>query len=238
MKHMQNLTIAGRVTLTLFTAALSALVLISCGSTRASAAPLTISGSRFVIDITPGSSYKSSQQILFFKEYFSPQIACWIETPDGKYVQTLYVTAKVASGKFYAAPSAGRPEALPVWSHAAAGNAAPADAISGATPGGTTHHESAAPHDLVPGRYIAKLEVNDSYDYNARYTRSNAGVNGQPSVVYQAEITVGQTPSTGTFAAIGTGSLDGANGAITPGFDGLTTALQIIGAAQIQFLGE
>jgi hypothetical protein len=218
--------------------ALFMLVLISCAPSGTRAATSPVSGPRFIVSLVPGPNYRSTATVLVFKLHYPPQAACWIETPDGKYLDTVYVTTKGSTKKWYSAPSAGRPEALPVWSHAALGAAASADAVSGATPGGATHHEAAAPRGLPVGRYVAKLEVNVSYDYNDRYTPKNAGVNGQPSLVYQTDIVVGEGQFTGVFAPIGVGSVDGSDGAVTPGLSGITTALTILQSAQIEYVGN
>jgi hypothetical protein len=86
---------------------------------------------------------------------------------------------------------------------------------------------------LPSGTYIVKLEVNRSYDYNDTYTRANSGVTGQPSLVYKCALDVGHGPRKGTFEPIGTGAVDGSDGAIRPGLGGVTTALRILAAAEI-----
>lgn len=227
-----------RVTAVAALALVSAAVLVSCTRNRPQAAAAQVRGPRFALDLVPGPSYTHASAVIVFKMHFPPQIACWIESPDGRYLDTIYVTGKSAKKKFFAAPSAGRPEALPVWSHAAAGNAASVDAVSGATPGGGTHHESPAPQGLEPGRSIVKLEVNSSFDYNDHFTKANSGVNGQPSIIYQTDLLIGAGNFTGVFVPIGTGSVDGSDGKIRPGLEGITTALQILGSAQIEYKGD
>ncbi len=59
-----------------------------------------------------------------------------------------------------------------------------------------------------------------------------SGVNGQPSLVYEARFMAGEKKIY-TLVPIGTGSIDGSTGDITPGFKGLTTALSIIKSATI-----
>jgi hypothetical protein len=193
---------------------------------------------QFTLKVSPGPDYKASTRILLFITIpIHPQIACWLETPEGAYVDTIYATAKGAKKDFYSAP-AGRPEALPVWYHRQAAHPASVDAISGATAAGAAEHVAKLPIDLSPGRYVAFLEVNRSYDYNGRYTKQDSGVNGQPSIIYRAEIVVGSASSMGVFSPIGTGSVDGSNGNITPGLDGITTALTLIDKAEIDYSGK
>lgn len=193
---------------------------------------------QFTLQVTPGPDYDATITFLFFfKIHIRPQIACWLETLDGTYVDTIYATAKGAKNDFFSAPK-GRPEALPVWYHRQSAQPPAADAISGATAVGAAAHVVTLPIDLNPGHYVAFLEVNRSYDYNKRFTRQNSGVNGQPSIIYRAEIEVGTSKSTAVFSPIGMGSVDGSTGDITPGLDGITTALTLIGKAEIEYSGQ
>ena len=73
------------------------------------------SGPRLVIDLKPGPYYNgTATSFLVFRYTVQPQVAVWVEKPDGTYVDTLFVTSKAGSGKWKQAPEAGRPEALPV----------------------------------------------------------------------------------------------------------------------------
>jgi hypothetical protein len=173
-------------------------------------------------------------RFLVFRVPLEPQIACWIETPDGRYAGTIYVTAKAAKKKWFGAPSAGRPEALPVWYHARQ-QGSTADAMSSATPAGTVQMQSPLPTGLTAGTYVLRLEINSSYDYNERYTHANSGVNGQPSVVYSGQIAVGRGEAQADLAPIGTGSVDGSDGNIRLGLEGITTALQMLQSARVLY---
>jgi hypothetical protein len=84
----------------------------------------------------------------------------------------------------------------------------------------------------------ARLEINRAYDYNETYTKKNAGVTGQPSLIYSCEINVGSGPSRGVFAPWGTGSLDGSDGTVKPGLAGITTALHLLQSAEIQYVDD
>lgn len=86
------------------------------------------------------------------------------------------------------------------------------DAVSGATAATATSYETSV--SLKAGHYFVFLEVNRSYDYDERFTRAHSGVNGQPSLVYRAEIVVGKETSTGRFTAVSVGSVDGSDGSI------------------------
>jgi hypothetical protein len=224
-----------RVAVIILAGALCAVAaLASCSPGRVKSAASVVTGRRFELDLVPGPSFNHSMRFLVFQVPLHPQVACWIETPDGKYLDTIYVTAKGAKRKWFGAPSSGRPEALPVWSHARS-QAPSADAVSSATPAGTVRIESPLAAGLPAGTYTVKLEVNSSFDYNERYTKANSGVNGQPSVVYAGRITVGAGEAEGDLAPVGTGSIDGSDGNITPGLDGITTAAQMFQSARVLY---
>ncbi|MGO9411040.1 MAG: hypothetical protein ACLQCB_09855 [Spirochaetia bacterium] len=211
------------------------LALGSCSPARAKPAAQSITGQRLELDLVPGSAFHHSLRFIIFRVPLYPQIACWVETPDGTYMGTIYATAKAAKKAWFGAPSAGRPEALPVWYHARQQGSGAADAVSGATPAGTVQVQSPLPTGLTPGMYVIKLEINSSFDYNERYTRANSGVNGQPSVVYSGQIVVGKGEAQADLAPIGTGSVDGSDGNIRPGLEGITTALQMLQSARVQY---
>jgi hypothetical protein len=192
-------------------------------------------GPRFTLRLVPGSEYKFMSRWFIFPVPIYPQAACWLETLQGEYVDTLYATAKGAKGAWVSAPAGGRPEALPVWFALRKERKPKADGISGATPSGATKRESGLAGTLPPGKYKVMLEVNRSYDYNERYTRENSGVTGQPSLVYECEIEVGSGPAKAVFEPIGTGSLDGSDGIVHPGLEGITTALKLFESAEITY---
>jgi hypothetical protein len=208
----------------------------SCASGKNPNETAAIQGGRFTLNLVPGSSYKFHTWWFIFPVPIYPQVACWIETPQGEYLGTIYATAKGAKKAWVSAPAAGRPEALPVWFHLQEKGKAFADAVSGATPSGATKRDSSLADSLKMGTYIVKLEINRSYDYNDRYTRENSGVVGQPSLIYECELAVGSGPSKAVFKPIGTGSLDGSDGDIRPTLEGITTALHLLDSAEISYL--
>jgi len=195
------------------------------------------SGGLFILKIAAGADYFATTTILLFiKVPLYPQIACWIETEDGYYIDTIYVTSKAAKRNFLFARAIGRPEALPVWYHVQRSKPSNIDAVTSATSASSSEHKSQSFDQLMPGRYFAMLEVNRSYDYNDQYTKANSGVNGQPSIIYRAEIEVGNTASTGEFVPIGVGSTNGSDSHIIPGLRGITTALRLIDKAEIKYV--
>lgn len=198
--------------------------------------PGIISGPRLELRLEPGPHYAKDMKMLWIMYTVWPQVASWIETPDGRFLDTLYVTELAVTGKYRAAPKAGRPEALPVWSARKSGAA---DAVSS-----PTTVESAVVYGngiaarLPAGRYVVMLEANRSYDWNGTYTKKNAGVNGQPSVVYRAELEIGSGPRDARLTPIGIGSVDGADGRVRPGLEGIDTALGLFSSMTVRYLED
>jgi hypothetical protein len=212
--------------------AIAALALTSCAGQRPSAPPSELRGGRFTLRLVPGPAYKGSAGWFIFQVPTYPQVACWLETAQGGYVDTIYATAKGAKGKWTAAPSGGRPEALPVWYKLREGKGIGTDAVSGPTPSGATLRDSPLASAIERGIYVVKLEVNRSFDYNEAYTRANSGVDGQPSLVYECRIAVGEGDSKAAFRPVGVGNLDGS---VRRNLDGLDSALTILGLAEISY---
>jgi len=199
----------------------------------------SVTHGQWILRLTPGPQYASSTRfLLVIRIPLYPQVAAWLEDANGNFIDTIYVTKKAAKRSFYSAPASARPEALPVWYHRQPEQQRSVDAVTGATSIGPFEFHSTVGESLSPGRYVVFLEINSSYDYNDRYTRSNSGVNGQPSLVYRAEIQVGRGPTTAVLVPIGTGSVDGSDGLIHSGLEGITTALHLLTGAEIEYRGD
>lgn len=189
-------------------------------------------GPRFSLELSPGPNYKTTTGWLLFKIPVYPQVAVWVETTDGQYLGTIFVTSKGEKGSWVSAPSTGRPEALPVWSHLKQGDL---DSVSAATSAGETIRDSDLAAKLPAGDYIILLETNRSYDYNTTYTKDNSGVCGQPSIVYRARLSVGNGSATASFEPVGTGSLDGTDGTIRSELQGIDTALTLFSRMEVGY---
>ncbi len=188
------------------------------GSGESAVAPGTL-----VLSVEPGPRW--THRMMLFAAV-PPSYAGWIETADGEYVGTLLVSGKAGKGGWLGAPAEGRPESVPVWYHAAAALSS-LDAISSAS-------SAAGAAVAVPGgslktgrEYVARFEINHSYDYNGRWKKADTGVNGQPSLVYEACFVFGN-PETLTLKPVGHGSPDGSSGEVVPSLEGFTTALEIV----------
>ena len=185
-------------------------------------------GMAFAKDITisvgAGENWKAKRE---------PQLAIWLEDTEGNYIKTLYVTERASHKSWIMGPKEGRPESLPVWYHASkfepAKKATPdikLDAVTSATPKGGIIFDA----ELEDKTYILRAEFNTSFDYNDFYTKKNSGVNGQPSVIYEATIPADFNKGSKEIRLVftGTGSLNGADGLVHKNTEGLTTALTIV----------
>lgn len=197
-----------------------------------------------------GSEYHSAPQPLFLGLTYTstPQIVVWVETLDGKYIDTLYITGKTSNSSYRSKDPeidvVRRPEALPYWSHkrgiiAQDGLYTPdtqnsdLDGISAATPKADYQVSLSAPK---MGRYKLMIEVNRSYDFNEYYSKtrfpddeiySGSGSSGQPSLVYESIID-SQKAGSHLFNLIGHGHHSGRDGKLYGDTSNITSAKQLL----------
>lgn len=197
-----------------------------------------------------GAEYHSAPQELFLGITYTstPQIVVWMETLEGKYIDTLYITGKTSDSSYRSKDPAidvvRRPEALPYWSHqrgikSVDGLYTPdqfnsdLDGIASATPKVDYQVTMSAPQ---MGRYKLMIEVNRSYDFNEYYSKtrfpddaiySGGGSSGQPSLIYEAIID-SQQSGQHLFQLIGHGHHSGNDGALYTDLRNITTAKQIL----------
>jgi hypothetical protein len=230
--------------------------------------PANAKGARLTIDLRKGP-------------YFAwPQYAIWLETLDGKFIQPLYVTKKLARNEFSTKvtkrdpnqvftsnpftseenneaftyevdPETNdqrmRPESLPVFLHKLAvetatgifvptGKDSIIDAYSGATMLDNFLFSSRVVKQL-PDAYKVRLEINQSFDFNAFYSSdrypddpiySGNGYSAQPSVVYEAIIDTASEQRYFPMAAVGRGHHSGQDGELHKDLENLTTALEMV----------
>ena len=176
-----------------------------------------------------------------------PQLAVWIEDTEGNYLSTVYATHKIATQSWQASGGSRRKEALPHWCYSRGvqypdGLYLPTkdepltDGVSGATPHGGFDLK------LVPGenlkRFVVKVEVNHSTDFNETYPESakegepgysgGRHGSGQPAVVYAADVDLSSGSEEFEAVLVGHSSPDGSSGGIDPDISGLTSALRIV----------
>jgi len=173
------------------------------------------------------------------------QIAIWIMDEHGAFVETVYITRKIGKkglgnrgGSLDDKMGGSRLSTLPVWAHSRGidygnGNFYPPkdkplpDAISSATPKAGEFIWNWESKDVLKhGRYFYYVEVNKSFDDNEHHDYS--WYRGQPSVVWQGSILVGDKPDESEAKLIGHGHASGENGQIDPELATLTTSLKLI----------
>ena len=171
-----------------------------------------------------------------------------METLEGKYIDTLYITGKTSNSSYRTSDEepdvVRRPEALPYWSHkrgviANDGLYTPdprnsdLDGISAATPKVDYQVDMTAPQ---MGRYKLMVEVNRSYDFNEYYSKarfpndavySGPGSSGQPSLIYESVVDSAQ-PAQYLFKLIGHGHHSGKDGELYENLENITSAKQIL----------
>nr|WP_319398885.1 hypothetical protein [uncultured Carboxylicivirga sp.] len=182
-----------------------------------------------------------------------PLFAIWIESLEGEYIQTLYISRSIATSEFGRASVnksiIRRPEALPYWSHKRgeiAGDGlyipkelpADLDGVSGATP---SHNFIFKTNYLFDNNnsYRILLEVNQSFDWNNYYSKkkfpedkiySGSGQVGQPSLIYSCQISSKELKSDinpKIMTLIGHGHHSGKNGELYSDLSNITTARHI-----------
>lgn len=175
-----------------------------------------------------------------------PQIAVWIEDLNGRYISTIYVSHKIATRSWQASKGNRRKESLPVWCFARGvqypdGLYLPTkdepltDGMSGATPTESFKLKLRPEENLR--RFVVKVELNHSTDWNESYPKEAAegdagysggnGGSGQPAVVYAATVDLDSDRTQYTAEIIGHSSPDGSEGRINNDISSLTSALNI-----------
>ncbi|MDR1898491.1 MAG: DUF2271 domain-containing protein [Treponema sp.] len=195
------------------------------------------------LSVSPGAGWKIRSWIGIFPMTHRPQFAAWIEDEEGNYIATFLVSSRGAQKNWRSAPREGRPEALPVWEHALGrggqNSRAEIDGVSAATPVGSVSAVYRGSALKAGKEYRVFFEVNHSFDYNETWPKKDrngksTGVNGQPSLVYQARFTAGQ-PGQVRLEPAGCGAADGSHGNISPGTGGITSALSIVEQVSLRF---
>lgn len=183
-----------------------------------------------------------------------PSFAFWLETLDGKFIQSLYVSKFAATG-IYGHGDAGngewkkekgearRPGALPYWSHkrgikANDGGYMPdpehrvVDAFTGATPNGNFVLKTKSNTNL-PEKFKILMEINQPWDWNEYWTTNKYGNNidyktsSQPSLIYAVTINQNSKMNEYFLNPIGHGHYAGEDGELYTNISTITTAKDI-----------
>ncbi len=147
--------------------------------------------------VTLQFSLRVNKNTYLYTDYGEPpQLAVWLEYPNGKFYKTVFVTHRTGANDW--AGKVDCPVALPIWESRQFGQLPPTQrpdflaAVTGATPqGGPFQVKIRVPRG---SRWRYFVEVNASGDFNAAFpywlkngTPDDVG-NGQPSLVYSGDI--------------------------------------------------
>jgi hypothetical protein len=217
-------------------------------------------GAPITLTVNPGEHYHHRLRIMpLVTIKSSPQMAVWVETPEGQFLETLFVTSKIGRQEWRKAPGDSTPseeirrqEALPVWSHRhgkiyedglrvpTRENPTP-DSVTAATPKKGFDLQTSLPeaHEAV----VVYFEVNASTDFNEAYPADaqpdfpgySGGQwgSGQPSLIYSAHVHLGKPGAPIEMRLAGHGSPDGSDGGLYADLSGLTTALDIVASVKV-----
>jgi hypothetical protein len=225
-------------------AALLVLMVAACASAPKSEPESQIDVNKPYLEFKLTYNYDVYEKPSFFLPKSQPTFAIWLEEKESGTVQTIYVTGKAAEDSWILAEE--RPESVPVWygvrQRQQTGHHIEVDALSGATPAGDT----AVIQWQVPDRLHDKqvsifIEANNSYDYNAFYsnqkgTAGYSGENGQPSLIWQAQLDFAKSGDEEIIPEIiGHGSLRGEDHNIYPDISQVTTARETFSYMGIRF---
>lgn len=199
-------------------------------------------GNQVATEVDQGPQTFSFQLLLSEKKC---QMAIWLTDKQGTFVDTVYVTRKVAKkglgnrrGGLDDKWGGARLSALPVWAYSRGvdygnrnfyppKNKPLPDAITSATPkAGKFVWEWKPKKALKPSKYFYYIEVNKSFDKNEHHNYS--WYRGQPSVIWRGSIQVGNQISKSEAKIVGHGHVAGEDGKINPDLSTLTTSLRLL----------
>ncbi|MBD3367785.1 MAG: hypothetical protein GF405_06385 [Candidatus Eisenbacteria bacterium] len=153
---------------------------------------------KLTLTVHPGEEWVHTFRVMLLVPVENrPQMAFWLEKPDGEFMTTIYVTRRGALLDWRASPGEDadaieRKSAIPVWSHRHTrvgiapmrscafchgehdaeepATGLPPDAVTSATPETGFVREWAVPEKLEPGTYLVRAEINHSKDFNETYS--------------------------------------------------------------------
>lgn len=146
-------------------------------------------GTNYFLTVQQGDKWEHKVTIVpvLVVKSATPQIAVWVEDSNGNLIENIYVT-KMSAGWLN---SNEREEALPVWRGKMTGRDLDGTAGATYTKGFSYVRES---KKEISTKIRIYAEINNSFDYNEYYTKDGkngtikTGVNGQPSLIYFAEV--------------------------------------------------
>jgi len=117
------------------------------------------------------------------------------------------------------------------------------DTFTGATPENGFTREWTIPLGLHPGTYIVCAEINHSFDYNDTYQKDLSvndefynGVSGQPSIILQGVLAIGESETSTVLKTVGHGHSAGKNGGVDGDLNGITSAVNIVRSIEVKYI--
>jgi hypothetical protein len=231
-KRIQT-SVGGTMNRSMFYFGLTVLIMLGCASAPEQKDNQKIDFNQPYLELKFTYNYDVYQKPSFFLPKSQPTFAIWLEEKDSGILQTIYVTGKAGKNKWILAEA--RPESVPVWygvrQKEKAGANSGIDAITGATPSGETAVILWQVPRQLRGKQVAVfIEANNSFDHNAHYTKQKgtagySAENGQPSLIWRAELDFSQTMDEHVSPEIiGHGSVLGEDHQIDPDISKITTA--------------
>lgn len=125
-----------------------------------------------------------------------------------------------------------RPASVPVWYGVSKNNELQVDALTGATPAGSSYEiKWQIPREMLNRKLTVFIEANVSFDYNDHYQKDASkdspgfsDVNGQPSLIWKGYIWAGSKNSSVKPEIHGHGHVLGKDHKIYKDMSGITTA--------------
>jgi len=229
----------------MFCFGLLVLIMLGCASAPVQNDELKIDFNLPYLEFKFTYNYDVYEKPSFFLPKSQPTFAIWLQEKNSGAIQTIYVTAKAGKNKWLLAEA--RPESVPVWfgirQKETVDENLNIDAITGATPSG----ETAVIHWQVPRHLRNKqvdvfIEANNSFDYNAYYSKQKgtagySGDNGQPSLIWRAELDFSKTMDEHVPPEIiGHGSILGEDHQIDADISKITTAQDTFSYMGIRYI--
>ena len=210
----------------------------------------------------PGTLRKMEIEFIKGKSFNHPSFAFWVEDLDGNYIETLFVTRYVATGKFghgelepgkwsNTSGEVRRPASLPYWSHKR-GIVAPdglyipspqtavPDALTGATPRGDFLLKTGTTVQAAK-KFRVLMEINQAWDSNSYWVNSKFEgdrdyfTSLQPALVYAVTVDLSGEDREFYLNPIGHSHPSGKDGKLYTDLSTFTTAREIAQKVVVRF---
>lgn len=188
----------------------------------------------FILNIEAGKHFVQQGKIGIFSFKTTPQMVLWVESEDGKYKETIWMTRRFAkqdwAGQSYDKNKIFREYTFPRWvkvfkDNLPTKNKPLPDSVTGASPKASTKVSIKLPMDR---KLIVYFEVNNAFDENEFYPMGTL-YDGQPSLVYEAVL----EPNFKEKIELKLKYKTNLKGDLTENLEGITTAKEIISKVEI-----